>query len=266
MGRGVSLFRPLLGVLFVLLTMARPAGAEELAPTLETGELEERARDEGRRLFSMLEPATQRRLVGLYLAFDPDPTEAIALAACDDDGDYVIVLSEAMLRLTSYVATLGGVFEVEEYARSSARARVVGRRLLPPPPGSFDGAAGSVDELLAETLAFVIGRELAYLRAGDLVCPRPTSTREHGDASWSPSEKREAARVAAALYRGRATVHDVEALSSLRGAERGAKGAVLLLRFFAVLEERGARRPLPSYEAIHPGSRGAETAARALLR
>jgi len=260
---------------------AGPARADELTPELETRDLQQKASAELRALVGKLSGNDQRRLAGVYLAFDPSSADPAAVVACDDDGDYVIVVTEAMLRLVSLVAraqsydeTSGGR-STEDYAAFLARAQLPGRRLLPPPPGFYAAqkAAPTHDAHLREALGFVVSRELAHLRSGDLVCPHPTATHEQGDDEWTPTEQRKAAEGAPAVYGvGNAANRDSEATSRLLETGRSESGGLGLLRFFGQLEvERTvhASRFLPSYLLHHPSSatrastvRAAATAAR----
>jgi hypothetical protein len=247
--------------------VARPhdARADEIAPELETLELRQKAQGEMKRLVVGLPPGDQRRLAGLYVAFDANAADPSAMVACDDDGDYVIVVTDAMLRLVSSIAraqsydeTSGGR-SVEDYAAFLARVQVPGRRLLPPPPGAFTGqlVAATHETRLREALSFVLARELAHLRAGDLVCAHPTATHEAGDDVWTTGEQRRALEGAASLYPGRAVARDVEATARVLEAGRTELGALALLRFFAQLEAERivhTSRFLPTYLAQHPAS------------
>ena len=243
----------------------RSAHADEIAPELETLELHQKAQAEAKRLVSDLAPNDRRRLVGLYVAFDGNASDPSAMAACDDDGDYVVVVTDAMLRLVSVVARAqtydesNGTRGVEDYASFLALSQVAGRRLLPPPPGFYGAQDAGIthDTRLREALSFVIARELTHFRAGDLVCGHPTATHENGDDLWTASEQRHALETAAGLYPGRATPRDEEATTRVLDAGRSEQGGLGLLRFFAQLEtERGARpsRFSPTYLVQHPSS------------
>ncbi len=253
------------------------ARADEIAPELETVELRAKADAEAKKLFAALATSDRRRLVGMYVAFDRSEHDPSAMAACDDDGDYVIVVTDAMLRLVSLVARAqsydeaNGSHAVEDYAELVARSQVPGRRVVPPPSGFFTApvADSTHEQRLREALAFVLGRELAHLRAGDLVCGRPTATHEHGDDEWTPLEQRRALETAARLYPGAAAERDAEATTRLLDAGRGEEGALGLLRFLAHLEtERAARgsRFAPTYLAQHPSSAARAVAVKAAAK
>ena len=259
----------LLGTLALgLVTVAAPAGgarADEVAPALEALELRHIAQAEAKKLVGGLGPHDLRRLRGVYLAFDANPSDPSAMVACDDDGDYVIVVTDAMLRLISLVARAQGDEEangarsIESYAVLVARSQIAGQRLLPPPAGFFTAQMrGPAHEThLREALSFVIARELAHLRAGDLVCAHPTATREHGDDEWTAAEQRRALETAAGVYPGRPSERDTEATARTLDVGRTEKGALGLLRFFVQLEaERTTNkgRFAPSYVLQHPNT------------
>jgi hypothetical protein len=185
------------------LLLVRPLGAraDELAPELLTEELHEKARRELRVLEATLDEADRRKLVGTYVAFDPSASDPLAMAACDDDGDSVVVVSEAMLRLVDDVAhaesddEATGTHRLEEHAAFLAASQLPGRRLLPPPPGFYAPLRGtSCEERLREALAFVLAPELERLRAGDLVCPHPTAPRSTATTPGPPTSSERRAR------------------------------------------------------------------------
>ena len=263
----MPIFRRFLVLVLALAALVAPRHAHggEIAPELETLELRQKALAETNRLLGGLGTSDQKRLVGLYLAFDPSASDPSAMVACDDDGDYVIVVSDAMLRLLSLVARAqsydeaNGSRAVEDYATFVARSQVPGRRLLPPPPGFFTAPLpGTMQETrLREALAFVLARELAELRGGALACAHPTATHEHGDDEWTVAEQQRALESAARVYPSRASERDTEATVRVLDTGRGEDGGLGILRFFAQLEsDRAVRasRFVPTYVVLHPGA------------
>lgn len=243
----------------------RVARADEIAPELETLELRQKAQAEAKKLTSGLDAKDQRRLTGLYVAFDANAADPSAMAACDDDGDYVVVVTDAMLRLVSLVARaqsydeMNGSRSIEDYAGFVARSQIPGRRLLPPPPGFYTAQKAGIthDTRLREALSFVIARELTHFRAGDLVCAHPTATHENGDDEWTSGEQRRALDTAQSLYPGRPTERDTEATVRVLDAGRSEQGALGLLRFYTQLEvERTvhASRFVSTYLLQHPSA------------
>ena len=252
---------------------AAPAAADEVAPELEAADLRAKAQGELKRITAALPAADQRRVRGVYVAFHPDASDPFALAACDDDGDYVLVVSDAMLRLVSNVARAqsyddaNGSRKIEDYAAFLARTQLQGRRLLPPPPGFYvaELAAATYDDRLRESLAFVVARELTHIRVGQLVCPHPTATKEAGDDAWTPAEHRHALELVAHLYPGRGA-HDDEATVRVLDAGLPEDGALGLLRLFGQLEAEqrlAVSRFAPTYRSLYPQSALRASAVRA---
>ena len=180
-------------------------------------------------LVARLSTDDKRKLVGIYVAFDESATDMNALAACDDDGDYVVVVNDAFLRLARTVAAaqatdeIFGTHKVDEYAAflagsqaQGARAastgplrasELVGVSTLPPPVGFFDASQARAPAKLAieavrfrEVLGAVVAHELTHLVLGELVCPNPTATHERGDDVWTREEREHALTVALKLY------------------------------------------------------------------
>jgi hypothetical protein len=246
----------------VMLLLPSNARADEVAPELEGADLRVWAQLELKKLLANLPPNDQQRLVGIYAAFDANTSDPFAQVACDDDGDYVILISDAMLRLTTHIARaasydeLNNTRKVEDYAAFIARSQIAGRRLLPPSPGFYvttKRAATTYDDRFGEALAFIVARELAHLRGGDLVCPKPTATKESGDDTWTVAEQRKAVDIAHATYPGRQTERDTEAMTRVLETGTTERGAIALLRFFVQLDaEAPAGRFVPTYQTTHP--------------
>jgi hypothetical protein len=164
-------------------------------------------------LVARLSADDKRKLVGIYVAFDESATDINALAACDDDGDYVVVVSDAFLRLARTVAAaqatdeIFGTHKVDEYAALLAGSQAQGVSTLPPPVGFFDVSQARAPAKLAieavrfrEVLGAVVAHELTHLVQGELVCPNPTATHERGDDVWTREEREHALTVALKLY------------------------------------------------------------------
>lgn len=240
------------------------AAADEVAPELEPSDLRDLARTELKKIVAALPAGDQKRLVGVYAAFHSDASDPFALAACDDDGDYVVLVSDAMLRLVANVARAQSYDDantsrkIEDYAAYVARTQVTGRRLVPPPPGFYTAelAAKTYDDRVRESLAFVVARELTHLRAGQITCPKPTATKEAGDDEWTTAEHRRALENVGTLYPGRGS-HDGEAIVRVLAVGRTERGAIGLLRFFDQYEAEQrvfVPRFTPTYRTYYPAS------------
>lgn len=251
----------LIFVVAAVFFFARGAAADEVAPALEGADLRVRA---DLLLRALVAAKPEPKLRGLYAAFDPSVSDPKALAACDDDGDYVIVLSDAMLRLASFVARVAkddetnATHKLDDYADFLVHNQTRGKRLLPPAAGAY---APGVDlrnqERWNEIVLFLYARELAHLRAGELVCPNPTTTKERGDDEWTLAEQTAAADGAKKLYPGKQLERDEDAVAELHALHQDETGALTLLHFFARFEATAAVTPahaIPTYLTTHPRS------------
>jgi hypothetical protein len=220
-------------------------------------------------LVDRLPTEARRRLTGIYVAFDPSLTDVGSMAACDDDGDYVVVISDALLGLADFVAQAEATDEVfwthkrDEYATFLAESQRPGTRALPPPPGFFDAAqaqsARKVDVASTrfnEIVAGTVAHELAHLLQGDLVCPNPTATHERGDDEWTHEERDHAFTVAEKLYTPpRVLAADCAGIDRVLDAGMTEQGELAWLSTLDRIERTGrerADRPTPStYLRLH---------------
>lgn len=241
------------------------AEAQELTPELAAAGRRREAELEARALAQVLPTADRRALRGVYVAFDPTPSDPYAISGCDDDGDYVVVVSDALLSVLEHFARAAAVDDggalVRAYAERLASAKVQNARIMPPPPGFFDAAPAKDPKLLAarqleifrEALAHVVARELVHMAVGDLRCPNPTITKEAGDDVWTPAERARALAGAMRVYAGRDHAIRGRAAIALAGATgRGAGGANAFLAFMAAIE---ARAPGFGWAFHHPQRR-----------
>jgi hypothetical protein len=216
---------------------------------------------------------TQRSLSGVYVAFDDSVTDVSAMAACDDDGDDVVVVSDALLTVASFVAeaeasdeTCGAhrVAELAHFLRGAKEEVLLrkGVRPLPPPRGFFDACpsqdAQTQDRAylrFREIVASIVDHELVHFVEGNLRCPHPTSTHESGDDDWTPSEREQAVRAASEFYSPeRTTMADALATALLLESGHTELGSLSWLETIESLERPGDAAPYPlawTYLGLH---------------
>ncbi len=236
-------------VVLLALAFTHNAYADDYAPRLRRPFLRDKARAILVGLVHTLSDEEQRRLPGIYVAVEDDLTDPRAQIACDDDGDYVIVVTDSMLLLVDDLAhaeVLGGTAQLERFADALTRSQRPGHRMLPAPISSYipDDAqrlrSDRIDELRDDIFTFVVALELERLRRGELVCPSPTATRESGDAQWTPEE---AARAAALSQDSRPKAQmerDACAIELVTRLGRSLAGAQILMTWLARLEHPGS--------------------------
>jgi hypothetical protein len=254
-----------------LILVAKTGVADEVTPGLANQTIQDDAEDELLTLMRSLEPAEQRALQGIYVAVDPSTTDPLALPACDDDGDYVVVVSRAMLELVQQVAYTDASDRLRSthlrgaYGPLLARAQLPGAPLLPPPPAPLAPEmtavplAEATDAFAHDALAWLVADEVAHALAGDVVCPHPTVTHEHADDEWTPEEHAMALELAPARMKGMAA-SDASATSRVLAAGRSDVPAIELLTVLAAFEDARPEGAAWTYLTLHPhASERAET-------
>jgi hypothetical protein len=223
----------------------------------------------------------QPKVEGIYAAFDPTPTDVIALAACDDDGDPVVVLSDPFLSLVDSVAEaraiddVFGTSKVQDYAVFLARKQSSGARPLPPPAGLFEAAQTADPRVKArfverrdEALGAVVAHEIAHVVQEDLKCPHPTAAREIGDTIWTAQEARAAIDVAShgvyAAHRVLAADAMAADLLLASGASRDPTAEEAYVAVLTVFDHL----PMSAYARLHqvPGTMTAGSVRTSLVR
>jgi hypothetical protein len=252
----------LLAAFAAILFCAASAAAEParpIAPSLTPALLHQRIQEQLDIRMRELPTATQRRLVGTYVAFDPDLTQAYALVSCDDDGDHVIVISDAMIELAQRVAEaaaddeINGTQKLSLYGSTLASQTASNVRLLPPPAGFYEGTHDYAreGELFDEAMHGIVSQELARLVRGHLVCPRPTPAHETADDVWTPAERAYAFKLEGKLYDAEHN-RDADA-TSLDWVRGRSTGYVALLRVMATIENGPGRGAVP-WIRLHPNA------------
>jgi hypothetical protein len=247
----------------LLLSMTTLSAADDVAPGLAEDAVCDDASNELAALVASLDEADRRKLQGIYVAVDPTVTDVAALPGCDDDGDYVVVLSRAMLELVEHVAyadasdRIRGTHVLDAYGPLLARAQRLDTRTLPPPPPAAGDQASHAPlgpyprAFVQDALAWLVADEVARAVRGDVTCPHPTSTREHGDDVWTADERAQALLLAPARMT-RGAESDAWATLVVLGQGRSLLPAVTLLRVLAPLEEARPPGGASTYLTLHP--------------
>jgi hypothetical protein len=248
------------------------AQSTNAAPSLALAAAHREANEDLGALVRRLSVEDRRRLTGVYVAFDTSVTDIGSMAACDDDGDYVVLISDALLGLADFVAQAEATDEIfwthklDEYATFLGESQRPGTRTLPPPPGFFDAAQTHATRKMdieaarfREIVAGVVAHELSHLLEGELVCPNPTATHERGDDEWTREERDHAFTVAQKLYTlPRVLAADSASIDRLLEAGMTERGDLAWLSTLDRIERSTSERAHPSpsstYLRLHEAS------------
>jgi len=257
----------------LLLSVTAAAYGDDVAPNLLDDEIVDDASAELAEVVSSLDASEQQRVRGIYIALERSQVDVTALAACDDDGDYVVVLSRGLLDQVEAVAyadasdRVRGTHLLGGYGALLARAQRADAQVLPPPV-SLEGAdararAGEVARAFAQdALAWLVADEVAHAISGELTCPSPTVTHEQADDLWTPEEHALALTLAPSRM---AHLDAADAWATRRLLARGGSEvpAFELLRAMASLEDARPPGAATTYLTLHPHARGRAAAMRA---
>jgi hypothetical protein len=248
--------------------LALPAPARADAPALSMQAAHKAAQAALNDVVQKLAAADRQKIVGAYVAFNADPKDALALAACDDDGDYVVLVSDGLLVLVDAVARAEATDEMFKtqklgaYAAHLAKEQRPGERLLAPPAGFYEPAHATREaqdlqsKKLRDLLAQLVAHEIAEMIAGNVVCPAPTATHERGDDTWTAQEHAAALAAAPKIYDAR-RVTTADAVGTGYALEAGATEepiAAFFTPFLAAIEASARAKEAFGYVRFHPGA------------
>jgi hypothetical protein len=240
--------------------LARADDPLRIAPLLADETLRDDASSELGALVASLEEEHALALRGIYVAFELSRIDVAAFPACDDDGDYVVVVSQGLLELIAHVAfadasdRLRGTHLLPEYGLLLARSQRLDIPPLPPPVTDARVAVNTervARAFVADALAWVVADEVAHASLGHFACPSPTATHEADDDVWTEREHLEGLTLAP----GRMTdleAADLWAARALRSSGRSLVPAIELFRAMAPLEQARPAGRASNYLTLHP--------------
>jgi hypothetical protein len=269
-----------------------PRRAIDAAPGVAVGLLRRTASAEFSALFDSLRVTEKRSFAGAYVAFDDSPIDIGSMVGCDDDGDYVVVVTDALLAFATFVAHAEatdetfGTHKVDEYATFLAEAPrsgawKAGVRPVPPPLGFFDASQGLPAagvklevERFREIVGAILAHELTHFVQGNLMCPHPTATHERGDDEWTPDERERSLASALDGYTAESVLSaDREATVRLLESGLTEQGSLAWLRTVGSIERAMEESPLcqdasyvPTYLRLHKNSEARAEVIRSAAR
>jgi hypothetical protein len=216
-------------------------------------------------LVAVLPDDARRRVQSIPLVVDDNPGEVNAAAACVR-GAAILVVSDGLLDITGRLSAARATDElfrtrkVDEYIAFLARHHRPRQPIPQPPPGFFDARLTSdpnwvrrEQELLDETLGFVIGHELGHHRLGHLPCTAAPGVFGFGDVA------REVSGAVPLFNQPNELAADVAGANNLLvvGARRQGyhlteAGGLLVMQFFASVDQMSPEDILFSFDRTHP--------------
>ena len=221
-------------------------------------------------LISALSPANHQKVSTIPFFADPSPGEVNAFAACDDQGQPLMAITDGLLEVEAHIAQfkandeIFGTNKLDQYLTMLANQQQAGKPVVKPGPGFVDPGQ-HVDgrkvqrqhQLFEEQVAFVLGHELAHHYLGHTGCATGSGG---GSRGVSPADlARLASNVIPLANQPNELGSDAAGTNNLltAGARRqGYKwsegGALLTLDFFARLDQLTPASILFSFERTHP--------------
>jgi hypothetical protein len=247
-------------------TVPNPGGVDPINAT-DVAFLRQRAGAVVADLKAALPEATRTKVAGIPLFADPAVGEVNAFAACDDQGQPLMAISDGLLEVMAHSARFKAADEIfggrrlDAYTQNLAQ-NVRPKQPLPRPAQNFISPAEDNDprklarqsHLMDEQLAFVLGHELAHHHLGHTGCANGGGSRGVSGADFG----RLLSRAVPMFNQPNEIGSDVAGTNNLlaAGAKRPQRwtegGAMLSLGFFAALDQLTPESILFGFEATHP--------------
>ncbi len=214
--------------------------------------------------------ADQRRakVQGIPLFSDPTVGEVNAFAACDDQGQPLMAVSDALLEVMAHSARFRAYDELFKGNKLDAYTSLVAQNYRPkkplprPGPGFVDPAQDMDGRKVARQavlmdaqLAFVLGHELAHHYLDHTGCANGGGSRGVSPGDFG----RLVSRAAPFLNQPNEVGSDVAGVQNLlaagqrrQGAKWNEEGALLSLNFFGALDRLTPESILFAFESSHP--------------
>jgi hypothetical protein len=216
-------------------------------------------------LVSVLPDDARRRVQSVPLVVDDTPGEVNAFAACVRGGP-ILSVSDALLDIAAHLSAARAnddVFrthKVDEYIAFLARYQKPNQPVPPPPPGFFDARQAAdparvqrEQQVLDETLGFVIGHELGHHRLGHLPCTGAPGPFGLGDVARNLSGSVPLFNQPNELAADSAGTNHLLVMGSRRaGYHLTEAGGLLIMQFFAAVDQMSPEDILFSFDRTHP--------------
>lgn len=248
-------------------TTSLPPGTVDPVNATDIGFLRGRAGAVLAELKAALPDGTRSKVEAIPLFADPSVGEVNAFAACDDQGQPLMAVSDGLLEVMAHSARFKAADEIFGGQRLNAYTQNVAQNYrpktpLPRPASNFISVAEDNDGrklarqalLVDEQLAFVLGHELAHHHLGHTGCANGGGSRGVGSGDFG----RLLSRAVPLFNQPNEIGSDIAGTNNLltAGSRRQQKwseeGAMLSLNFFSALDQLTPESILFGFEATHP--------------
>jgi hypothetical protein len=216
-------------------------------------------------LTSVLPDDAKRRVQSIPIVVDDTPGEVNAFAACVRGGA-VLSVSDGLLDIVGHLSAARASDElyrtrkVDEYIALLARYQKPRQPIPQPPAGFFDARQAQdpnlvrrAQEVLEETLGFVIGHELGHHRLGHLPCTGTPGLFGIGDIARDISGAVPIFNQPNELAADAAGTNNLLVMGARRtGYHLTEAGGLLVMQFFASVDQMSPEDILFSFDRTHP--------------
>ncbi|MFO0553276.1 MAG: M48 family metalloprotease [Polyangiaceae bacterium] len=218
-------------------------------------------------LVAALPDASRSKVQSVPLFADPTVGEVNAFAACDDQGQPLMAVSDGLLEVMAFSARAKAADEIFGGNRLSSYTQLVAtnvkpKKPLPRPNADFISSTQDNDprkiarqsQLFDEELAFVLGHELAHHHLGHTGCANGGGSQGVGTGDFG----RLLSRAVPAFNQPNEIAADVAGTQNLLSAGKSRpvkwneEGALLSLGFFSALDNFTPDSVLFGFESTHP--------------
>lgn len=217
-------------------------------------------------LIAALAPAARARVQNIPFVADPTVGEVNAFAACDDQGQALMAISDGLLEIQAYMAQLRATDEIFGTKKLDAYVQQVARDQRPNQPivkpGALVDPLQHVDSrkvarqhhIFEEAIGFVLGHELGHHHLGHLGCTAGSFTRASAsDLNRLLSKAIPAFNQPNEIAADVAGTQNVMNAGKARNGNRWVEsGALMTIDFFAALDRLTPATIVFGFERSHP--------------
>ncbi len=230
------------------------------------GFLRQRAGEVYSALVAALQSQQQSRVAAIPLVFDNEPGSVNAFAGCTSSGKSLVAVTDGLLDIQAHLAQaratdeVFGTRKVDEYIQFVAQHQAPGAPVVQPPSGFFTQQqvydprkVARQHEVFEESVAFVLGHELAHHYLGHLPCTAGSGPLNTAEIGWALSNAIPAFNQPNEMASDVSGTQNVLKAGRARGGYQWTEGGGLLtMQFFSGMDQLSAADIIFGFERSHP--------------